>query len=142
MMTMMNSNKLLVIVDASGSMNEWGKLDLIINLLVTINQNSNCEFILWNEELKKIEELDFNEHSIKFTGDCKLDILYDFLENNYLGYNKLLLSDGHINIDKKLDFSKFNVNCIQCGVDSFDTNLNNIFGTKAETPSCIIKNIL
>lgn len=138
----MSSNKILVIVDASGSMNEWGKLDLVINLLVTVNQNCDARFVVWNEEIKEITVLDFNDKSITFTGDCKLNVLYDYLESNCLDYKKLLLSDGHINLDKTLDFSKFNVTCIQCGVDGFDTNLNNIFGSRPETPSCIIKNIL
>lgn len=132
----MNSN-LLVIIDASGSMNEWGKRDLIINIIVTILQNSNPNFIFWNDTITpaNITSLDdfedINSINLDFKGEAKLDILHDYLVANF--YDKtILISDGNLTLNRALDFSNFNITCFTCGVDSISSNLNSVFKTKTQ----------
>lgn len=133
----MNSN-LLVIIDSSGSMNEWGKLDLVANLIVTITQNYTAKFVTWSEVISDLDVSDLTNLNLQFTGESKLEALHNYLNENQ--YDKIiLLSDGSVNFAKGVNFKKFNIACFAVGIDAVTSNLEKIFGVKVEPPYNILK---
>lgn len=127
----MNSNQTLVVIDGSGSMNEWGKEDLIVNLIVTILQHSTPKFVVWNEKIEDLDVKNITSLELNFKGDAKLKVLYDYLEVN--SFEKvILISDGHIKYDNSVNFCKFNCQSFACGVDSDISNLTAIFGVVSQ----------
>ena len=137
-------NKILVIIDSSGSMREWGKKDLLIYLVNTIKnyiidekfKNFEFEYYSWGEQVVKMN--DFN--SIETKGKSNISNLHNFVINN--DGKILLLSDGNFEPNKKIDFKEKNILSISVGCDSHRTNLRLLLSPKKTYDTdCILQAI-
>lgn len=135
----MNSN-LLVIIDSSGSMNEWGKLELVSNLIVTIVQNYTARFITWNESVTDLDVSDLTNLNLEFSGESKLEVLQNYLKEQQ--FDKIiLLSDGSLNFEKGVNLKKFTITPVAIGIDAVTSNLEKIFGVEVEPAFNILKTL-
>lgn len=132
-----NSKSVIVIVDGSGSMNEWGKRDLIFNLLICISQIVSPSFFIWSDVVTPFEFNDFDK--FKFSGVTNLPILLNFLQNYDECSDIILISDGHIKLEPNVNFDNFNIFPIICGLDGITSNVKNIFGNYVFKPYDILK---
>ncbi|MFI3230084.1 MAG: hypothetical protein R3Y29_00840 [bacterium] len=126
----MSENIIRVIIDSSGSMNEWGKSDCIVNLVSTTRfytkdekfKDFKVEYYLYKK--KEIVNITSFKEITKFKpeGDLDINLLFDFINNLEESSTKnkiLFLSDGNFlpegtpegNVEKlKRKVSKINLN--------------------------------
>lgn len=106
-------NKINVIIDGSGSMNEWGKKELIIYLLNNIKneceeklliESEKIQFFIWKNKIDKLE----NIHDFDLSGRNDLDDLYEFfVQESEFENDILFISDGNFNNSIYDDLNKF-----------------------------------
>lgn len=128
-------NEIIIIIDSSGSMNEWGKKDSLVYLLSTIKNyfnkkdlnDSKVRYYIWNSELKELSEFVdltvFKKHDIKK--------LQEFVSrDNVKKSSIILLSDGNFKVPKKIKFNKHNLYPISIGCDCNRLTLSSLSPVK------------
>lgn len=110
-------NKIAIIIDGSGSMNEWGKKSLLIYIINAIKNacNSEIKCFIWNEQILKLED----ENNFKLLGKVDTNELINFVsKREYNDYSFIVLSDGSFRQNNDIDFKEFNMYPIAIGCDS------------------------
>lgn len=124
-----------IIIDCSGSMNEWGKKDLLIYLLNTIKNQCNkdifrentIKYLQWNSTLSTIA----NPNDILVFGNSDISKLYGYINASATeGSSIILLSDGNFDTHKKPKFNFHNIYPISIG---YDCNVNTLRSLSSES---------
>lgn len=119
----MNKNIIRVIIDGSGSMNEWGKLDCIVNLVNTVRfhtrndkfKDFELKYYLYKQE--EIVNITSFKEIIKFKpeGSLNIDVIFDFINNLEESDTKnkiLFLTDGNFLVESNVNDLKNKLNKI------------------------------
>lgn len=131
-MWVMIMSKFIVIYDCSGSMVEWGKSDILINTMHTINNyckqkysTFDIEFYFWADNIEKFDvDIGIKPFKKKLINKTNLKSLHDFTSN--IQENIILLSDGNFELNKKLDFTSHNISCVCVGCDADEKKLSTL----------------
>lgn len=139
--------KIDVLIDASGSMNEEGKLSALKYLLYAmmniIKEHNNgvidFEFVQWSTEATRLEKLNMLTAKGKLNENCL---------SKYYGTNSpdgvIFISDGNFNVSLRtviLNISK-NIFVVSVGLDSNDYNLKMVSSDSVVYKACDVEQVI
>lgn len=130
----MSENIIRTIIDGSGSMNEWGKIDSIVNIINTIRfytkndkfQNFKFEYYIYKQD--EITKITSFKEIIKFNpqGNIDINLIINFINNLEQTNTKnkiIFLSDGNFLPEGEIEG---NVKALKNKLNKIDLNSNTI----------------
>jgi len=139
--------KINVLIDASGSMNEDGKLSALKYLLYTMlniikeqyNDMADFEFVQWSTEVTKLEKLNM----LTAEDNLNENKLYDYFKLNSPDA-VIFISDGNFNVSLRsaiLSIAK-EIFVVSIGLDSDEYNLKMVSSNSSVYKACDIEQVI